>query len=73
MDESVNHDFAIRRYCPARMEQEQGGDKCQDQEALVFYDTELCSSSDATGGSTPCLVSSEVDDFVDGFVNMNSV
>jgi len=55
------------------MEQEQGGE-WQDQEAaVVFYDTELCSSSDATGGSTPCLVSSEVDDFVDGFVNMNSV
>ncbi|KAH1238343.1 DELLA protein GAIP [Glycine max] len=64
---SVNHDFAIRKYCPARMEQEQGGE-WQDQEAaVVFYDTELCSSSDATGGSTPCLVSSEVDDFVDGF------
>ncbi|KAG4949926.1 hypothetical protein AAZX31_15G201800 [Glycine max] len=69
MDESVNHDFAIRRYCPARMEQEQGGDKCQDQEALVFYDTELC-SSDATS-STPCLASSEVDDFVDSFINMD--
>ncbi|KAL3005671.1 hypothetical protein AAZX31_08G232800 [Glycine max] len=56
---SVNHDFAIRKYCPARMEQEQGGE-WQDQEAaVVFYDTELCSSSDATGGSTPCLVSSE--------------
>ncbi|KAH1052778.1 hypothetical protein GLYMA_08G237300v4 [Glycine max] len=56
---SVNHDFAIRKYCPARMEQEQRGE-WQDQEAaVVFYDTELCSSSDATGGSTPCLVSSE--------------
>ena len=55
------------------LQQEQGGE-WQDQEAaVVFYDTELCSSSDATGGSTPCLVSSEVDDFVDGFVNMNSV
>nr|KYP34491.1 DELLA protein GAI1 [Cajanus cajan] len=68
VNESVNHDFAIRRYCPARMEQEQGGE-CQDQEALVFYDTELC-SSDATS-STPCLASSEVDDFVDSFINMD--
>ncbi|KAL2326092.1 hypothetical protein Fmac_025150 [Flemingia macrophylla] len=69
VNESVNNDFAIRRYCPARMEQEPGGDQCQDQEALVFYDTELC-SSDATS-STPCLASSEVDDFVDSFINMD--
>lgn len=34
MDESINHDFAIRRFCPARIEQEQGGD-WQDQEALL--------------------------------------
>lgn len=51
------------------MEQEQGGE-WQDQEAaVVFYDTELC-SSDATS-STPCLASSEVDDFVDSFINMD--
>ncbi|TKY68587.1 DELLA protein GAI1 [Spatholobus suberectus] len=68
VNESINHDFAIRRYCPARMEQGQGGD-CQDQEAVVFDDTELC-SSDATS-STPCLASSKVDDFVDSFINMD--
>ncbi|XP_027356823.1 DELLA protein RGL1-like [Abrus precatorius] len=67
VNESVNHDFAIRRYCPARMEQEQGGE-CQGKEALVLDDTELC-SSDAT--STPWLASSEVDDFVDSFINMD--
>ncbi|KAL9298146.1 hypothetical protein ACSQ67_024042 [Phaseolus vulgaris] len=66
LNESVNHDFAIRRYCPARMEQEQGGE-CQDQEGVVFDDTELCSSDD----STPCLASAEVDDFVDSFINMD--
>jgi len=67
LNQSVNHDFAIRRYCPARMEQEQGGE-CQDQEGVVFDDTtELCSSDD----STPCLASSEVDDFVDSFINMD--
>jgi len=59
LNESVNHDFAIRRYCPARME--------QDQEGVVFDDTELCSSD----ASTPCLASSEVDDFVDSFINMD--
>ncbi|CAJ1978396.1 unnamed protein product [Sphenostylis stenocarpa] len=68
LNEGVNHDYAIRRYCPARMEQEQGGE-CQDQEGVVFDDTELC-SSDATC-STPCLASSEVDDFVDSFINMD--
>lgn len=68
MNESVNHDFAIRRFCPARMEQEQeqGGD-CQDQEA-VLDEIELCSSDAATA---PCLASSEVDDFVDSFINMD--
>lgn len=68
VNEDVNHDFAIRRYCPARVEQEQGGE-CQDQEAIVFDDAELC-FSDATS-STPCLASSEVDDFVDSFINMD--
>ncbi|KAJ1404689.1 hypothetical protein SESBI_26424 [Sesbania bispinosa] len=66
MNESINHDFAIRRFCPARMEQEQGGE-CQDHEA-VLDEIELC-FSDAT--STPCLASTEVDDFVDSFINMD--
>ncbi|KAG2396919.1 hypothetical protein LR48_Vigan118s002100 [Vigna angularis] len=66
LNESVDHEFAIRRYCPARMEQEQGGE-CQDQEGVVFDDTELCYSD----ASTPCLASSEVDDFVDSFINMD--
>ncbi|XP_061354890.1 GRAS family protein RAD1-like [Gastrolobium bilobum] len=66
MDVSVNHDSAIRRFCPERMEHEQGGE-WQDQE-VVLNEIELC-SSDAT--STPCLASSEVDDFVDSFINMD--
>ncbi|KAK7313897.1 hypothetical protein VNO77_39102 [Canavalia gladiata] len=68
VNESVNHDFAIRRYCPARMEQEQGGE-CQEQETLVLDESELYYSDYAT--STPCLASSEVDDFVDSFINMD--
>ncbi|KAK7317479.1 hypothetical protein RJT34_01752 [Clitoria ternatea] len=70
VNESVNRDFAIRRHCPARMEQEQGGE-LQDQEpVLVLDETELC-FSDAACSSTPCLASSEVDDFVDSFINMD--
>lgn len=63
MNESVNHDFAIRRFCPARMEQE------QDQESIVFDEIDLCNSNPST--SNPCLASSEVDDFVDSFINMD--
>ncbi|XP_061351632.1 GRAS family protein RAD1-like [Gastrolobium bilobum] len=66
MNESANHEHAIRRFCPARMEQDQR-EECQDQEAVI-NEIELC-SSDST--STPCLASSEVDDFVDSFINMD--
>ncbi|KAI4333290.1 hypothetical protein L6164_018120 [Bauhinia variegata] len=67
LNEGINHDFAIRRFCPARMEQEQK-EEFQEQEALVD-ETDLY-SSDATS-TTPCLASSEVDDFVDSFINMD--
>ncbi|KAK7257017.1 hypothetical protein RIF29_30688 [Crotalaria pallida] len=71
MNESVNQDFAIRRFCPERMEQEQGGGgECQDREAVLDEMIELCSSDAATNAS-PCLASSEVDDFVDSFINMD--
>ncbi|CAL5196795.1 unnamed protein product [Lathyrus oleraceus] len=58
MNQSVNHDFPIRRFCPARIEQE-----------IVLDDNELC-TFDAT--TTSCLLaSSELDDFVDSFINMD--
>ncbi|XP_045801905.1 GRAS family protein RAD1-like [Trifolium pratense] len=67
MNESDNHDFPIRRFCPARMEQDQGGD-CHDQETVLDH-IELCTFDTNT---TPCLLaSSEVDDFVDSFINMD--
>lgn len=70
MDENLIHDFAIRRFCPARMEQEQGDQNQDHQEATiattVHDETELCSSD-----ATPCLGSSDVDDFVDSFINMD--
>ncbi|XP_057453315.1 GRAS family protein RAD1-like [Lotus japonicus] len=72
MNENVNQDFAIRRFCPARMELEQGEEECQDQEAFLDHEIELWSSSDATTTTTPCLPSSEnIDDFVDSFINMD--
>ncbi|CAI8606974.1 unnamed protein product [Vicia faba] len=58
MNQSVNHDFPIRRFCPARMEQE-----------IVLDDNELC-TFDAT--TTSCLLaSSELDAFVDSFIDMD--
>ncbi|XP_004516250.2 GRAS family protein RAD1-like [Cicer arietinum] len=55
MDESINHDFPIRRFCPARMDQDQEGE-FHDQET-VLDEIELCTS--------------EIDDFVDSFINMD--
>ncbi|MED6225398.1 hypothetical protein PIB30_093305, partial [Stylosanthes scabra] len=58
-----NHEFAIRRFCPERMEQEQR-EECHDQDAR------LSCSSDFT--INPCLAnSSEVDDFVESIINMD--
>ena len=62
--ESFNHDFAIRRFCPARVELEQG-----ELEEAMNYEIESFSPDDAT--STPNLAASEVDDFVDSFINMD--
>ncbi|XP_019450478.1 PREDICTED: scarecrow-like protein 21 [Lupinus angustifolius] len=71
LNESVNHDFAIRRFCPARMDQEQGrGGELQGQESVLDEMIELCSSDAATNAPT-CLASSEVDEFVDSFINMD--
>lgn len=65
MHESLNHeyDLAIRRFCPARVEQEQGGEW---DEILNEIDL-LCSPSDTT--ISPCLAASEVDEFVDSIIN----
>ncbi|XP_028799618.1 DELLA protein RGL1-like [Neltuma alba] len=70
MNENLNHDFAIRRFCPARIEQERGDQSQDHQEAppTAPDETEL-SSSDAATISTPCLASSDVDEFVDSFIN----
>ncbi|XP_021834045.1 DELLA protein RGL1-like [Prunus avium] len=62
--ESLNHDQAIRRFCPARVEQEQGGEWEE-----ILNEIEISSPSETT--SPPCLPASEVDDFVDSFINMD--
>ncbi|GMN53743.1 hypothetical protein TIFTF001_022882 [Ficus carica] len=60
---SLNHDLAIRRFCPARLEEEQ-----RDWEEIL-HKIEPCSPTDTT--STPCLSPSEIDEFVDSFINMD--
>lgn len=60
--ESFNHGLAIRRFCPAGVEQE------QEQGAWEWDEFDLSSPSDAT--ALPCLPASEVDEFVDSFINM---
>ncbi|XP_021299537.1 scarecrow-like protein 23 [Herrania umbratica] len=61
--QSFNHDFAIRRFCRARVELERG----EWEEAM--NEIESFSPDDETG--TPHLAASEVDDFVDSFINMD--
>ncbi|XP_068320198.1 GRAS family protein RAD1-like [Pyrus communis] len=70
LQENLNHDLAIRRFCPARVEQEQGGGGGGGGEwDEMLNEIEFSSSSHTT--STPCLPPSEVDDFVDSFINMD--
>lgn len=64
---SLNHDLAIRRFCPARVELEQGGGGEWEE---MLNEIEYCSPSDDTT-TTPCLPASEVDEFVDSFINMD--
>ena len=59
---SLNHDLAIRRFCPARVEEEQG------EWEEILKEIDLCSPTDTT--STPCLEAWEIDEFVDSFINM---
>ncbi|XP_062012104.1 GRAS family protein RAD1-like [Rosa rugosa] len=63
---SLNHDLAIRRFCPERLEQEQGGGEWEE----ILNEIQFCSPSDDST-STPCLPASEVDEFVDSFINMD--
>ncbi|KAJ0099712.1 hypothetical protein Patl1_20795 [Pistacia atlantica] len=65
--ESFNHDLAIRRFCPARVEEEQG------EWEEIMNEVELFSPSDHDDStSTPHLAASEVDEFVDSFFNMEN-
>ncbi|KAF2309307.1 hypothetical protein GH714_001560 [Hevea brasiliensis] len=67
MYESLNHDLAIRRFCPARMEQDQGGEW---EETMMNHEFEFLSPSDGTT-STPHLAASEVEELVDSFINVD--
>ncbi|XP_062170128.1 GRAS family protein RAD1-like [Alnus glutinosa] len=68
-NESFNHDLAIRRFCPARVEQEQGEWEWDEKKLPINEFDDLSSPSDAT--TLPCLPASEVDEFVDSFINMD--
>ncbi|KAK9275226.1 hypothetical protein L1049_022488 [Liquidambar formosana] len=65
MHESVNHDLAIRRFCPERVEQEQGGGEWEE----ILNEIELLSPPDNTT-SPPLLPCSEEEGFVESFFNM---
>ncbi|GAV73502.1 GRAS domain-containing protein [Cephalotus follicularis] len=60
--ESFNHDLAIRRFCPARVELERG-----EWEGTLNQIQSFCPADTIT---TP-LAASEVDEFVDSFFNKN--
>lgn len=64
--ESFNHDFAIRRFCPARVELEQG-----ELEEGMNYEIGSFSPDHNEAATTPILAASEVDDLVDSFINMD--
>ena len=64
--ESFNHELAIRRFCPARIEQEQGGGEWED--GMNEIDQPW---SPYNAVSPPCLAASEEDEFVDSFINMD--
>ncbi|KAJ8762661.1 hypothetical protein K2173_010682 [Erythroxylum novogranatense] len=64
-NEGLNHDLAIRRFCPARLEQELVGEwdeTMNEMECFSFpHDTPI----------TPHLDVSEVNDLVDSFINVD--
>ncbi|KAJ4829867.1 hypothetical protein Tsubulata_013125 [Turnera subulata] len=65
VDESLDHDLAIRRFCPARLEQEQ-----REWEETMSYGFELLSPSEDSS-CTPHLAASELDELVDSFINVD--
>ncbi|KAJ6305268.1 hypothetical protein OIU77_019030 [Salix suchowensis] len=67
MHESLDHDLAIRRFCPARMELEQGEESWEE---ITFSEIELLSPDDDSTGP-PHLAASEVDELVDSFINVD--
>lgn len=67
-NENLNHELAIRRFCPARLEQEQGERDQWEFDGLNEMD-QPWSTYDAV--SPPCLAASEEDEFVHGFINMD--
>lgn len=64
MNENLNHEFAIRRYCPERMEQEQG------DQSLCHHQYVATKTQEIPDHETE-LSSSDVDDFVDSFINVD--
>lgn len=73
MDDTLNHELAIRRFCPARLEQEQG---VSDQLGIdIVNDSSFSPPHDHNyiypTVTTHSLPASEIDDFVDSFINMD--
>ncbi|KAI6691673.1 hypothetical protein NL676_028501 [Syzygium grande] len=70
--DSLNHDFALRRFCPARLEQEQGqpGQWAEEDDTLWVQIDPHCSPNSDHGNTPHLASSSEVDEFVDSFINM---
>ncbi|XP_030526393.2 GRAS family protein RAD1-like [Rhodamnia argentea] len=70
--DSINHDFALRRFCPARLEQEQGqpGQWEEEDDTLWIQIHPHCSPNRGPDNTPHLASSSEVDEFVDSFINM---
>lgn len=64
--ENLNHDLAIRKFGPARVEQEQG----REWEETMNNEIDLLSSCD-DDNNAPHLAASEVDELVDSFINVD--
>ena len=72
LHDNLNHDLAIRKFCPARVEQEIG--EWEWEEELLMNEPELCSlynTTTTTTTTTPFLPAPEVDEFVDSCINMD--
>jgi|UniRef100_A0A2N9E9H6 hypothetical protein len=70
LHDNLNHDLAIRKFCPARVEQELG--EWEWEEELLMNEPELCSLyNTTTTTTTPFLPAPEVDEFVESCINMD--